>query len=612
VIKSFKDNSHLSASIKSLPDNPGVYRFFNSEEEIIYIGKARSLRKRVASYFTGEKSSSGKVAVMVRKIASIDHIVVDSELDALLLENNLIKEFQPRYNILLKDDKTFPWICIKNEPFPRVFPTRNKTDDGSEYFGPYASVKVMNNLLELIRQLYPLRTCNFRITEPNIRAGRFKVCLEYHIKNCKGPCEGLQSEEDYMLAIKEIRSILKGNITGVIRTVTEAMEGFAARMEFEKAHQVKERLNLLEKFRSKSTVVNPRISDVDVFSWFAEGDLASVNYLRVIDGAIVQSHHVSLRYSLEETREEVMLFAITDIRKRFHSMAPEVILPFVVPMPSNTPMITVPKLGDKKKLLELSQQNLKFFILDKRKRQELVDPERHTKRIMQTMQQDLRLPEEPVHIECFDNSNLQGTNPVAAMVVFRNGKPAKSEYRHFNIKTVEGADDFASMEEVVFRRYSRLIAEEKPLPQLIIVDGGKGQLSSAVKSLDKLGIRGKVAIIGVAKRLEEIYFPADPIPLHIDKRSETLKVIQHSRNEAHRFGINHHRGKREKEIAGTGLTTIPGIGEQTAQKLLTTWKSIRRISEAGEEKVAKVIGQAKAKALFAYLDSQSKSEQGEN
>ncbi len=603
--KSFKDHTHLSTTIKSLPGTPGVYRFFNSEGEVIYIGKAKHLRRRVTSYFTKERSSSGKVAVMVRKVASINHIVVETELDALLLENNLIKEFQPRYNIQMKDDKSFPWICIKNEPFPRVFSTRNRINDGSDYFGPYASVRVMNNLLDLIRQLYPLRTCKHRLTAENINRGKFKVCLEYHIKNCKGPCEGKQTEEDYRLGIAEIKHILRGNITQVIKALRSTMDQLAAEMAFEKAQQVKERLLLLEKFRSKSAVVNPKIRDVDVFSWFAEGDQATVNYLRVIDGAIVQSHHANLKFKLEESREEVMLFAVTEIRNRFHSEAPELILPFDISMPSPSPLITVPKLGDKKKLLELSQQNLKYYILEKRKRQDLVDPERHTRRIMQTMQHDLSLPEEPIHIECFDNSNLQGTNPVAAMVVFRNGKPAKSEYRHFNIKTVEGPDDFASMEEVVYRRYARLLKEEKTLPQLIIVDGGKGQLSSAVKSLDRLGIRGKTAIIGIAKKLEEIYFPDDPIPLHIDKRSETLKVIQHARNEAHRFGISHHREKREKEITGTGLTDLPGIGNKTANKLLAKFKSIRKITEAGEEEIAKLIGPAKAKLLFEKIKRNS-------
>jgi excinuclease ABC subunit C len=605
LVKTFKDHQHLLPFLKTLPDRPGVYQYFDSEGKIIYVGKAKSLRKRVMSYFNREKTESGKVAVMIRKVAFIEHIVVESELDALLLENNLIKQYQPRYNILLKDDKTFPWICIKKEPFPRVFPTRNLVNDGSEYFGPYASVKVMNNLLSLIRQLYQLRTCNFNLTRGNIDSGRFRVCLEYHIKNCKGPCEGYQGEDDYRNSIAEIRHILKGNINTVIRSLKEMMDKYASTLEFEKAHAIKERLILLERFQSKSTVVNPKIRDVDVFSWVDEGKSSSVNYLRVIDGAIVQSHNAELRNVLEEGREEVLLFAITDIRQRMGSTAPEIIVPFDVPMPTPEPRITVPKKGDKLRLLELSQQNLKYFVLEKRKRQELADPERHTRRIMQAMREDLRLPADPLHIECFDNSNLQGTNPVAAMVVFRNGRPAKGEYRHYNIRTVTGPDDFASMEEIIFRRYSRLLAEEKPLPQLIIVDGGKGQLSSALKSLEKLNLRGKIAIIGIAKRLEEIYYPGDPLPLHIDKRSETLKIIQHARNEAHRFGITHHRSKRSKEVNKTSLTDIPGIGDTLSKKLLSRYKSVKNILEAGEEDVARVIGKAKAKDVFMHFSGSS-------
>ncbi|MFO7722063.1 MAG: excinuclease ABC subunit UvrC [Bacteroidales bacterium] len=601
MVKTFKDQHHLQPFLKTLPDRPGVYQYFDSDKNIIYVGKAKSLRKRVMSYFSKDKSSSGKVAVMIRKIAFIEHIVVESELDALLLENNLIKQFQPRYNILLKDDKTFPWICIKNEPFPRLFPTRNLMNDGSEYFGPYASVKIMNNLLGLIRQLYPLRSCNFSLTKTNIESGKFKVCLEYHIRNCKGPCEGFQVEEEYMASVAEIRHILKGNINAVIRSLKGMMDHFAGMLEFEKAQAVKERLLLLEKFQSKSTVVNPKIHDVDVFSWVDEGKASSVNYLRVIDGAIVQSHNVELRNVLEESREEVLLFAITDIRQRMGSTAPEIIVPFEIQMPSPAPLLTVPKKGDKLRLLELSQQNLKYFVLEKKKRQELTDPERHTRRIMQAMREDLRLTEDPVHIECFDNSNLQGTNPVAAMVVFRNGRPSKSEYRHYNIRTVKGPDDFASMEEIIFRRYSRVLAEEKPLPQLIIVDGGKGQLSSAVKSLEKLGLRGKIAIMGIAKKLEEIYYPDDPLPLHIDKRSETLRVIQHARNEAHRFGITHHRSKRDKEARRTALTDVPGIGDTLSKKLLARYKSLAKIMDAGEEEIAAVIGKTKAKTLFAFL-----------
>ena len=601
MVRSFKDHNHLLTTIKSLPDKPGVYQFYDTENRIIYIGKAKSLRKRVASYFSKERSQSGKIAVLIKKISSIEHIVVETELDALLLENNLIKQHQPRYNIQLKDDKTFPWLCIKNEPFPRVFPTRNLVHDGSEYFGPYASVRLMNNLLSLIRELYQLRTCKFNLSLSNINAGKFSVCLQYHIRNCKGPCEGLQTEEDYLLSVAEIRHILKGNIALVIKTLKALMGDYAGRMEFEKAQQVKERLVMLEKFQSKSMVVNPKIRDVDVFSYVDEGSTASINYIRVIDGAIVQSHNVEIRNTLDEKREGVLLYAVNDIRMRFGSEAPEIILPFLIELPAPAPQVTVPQRGDKLKLLELSQQNLKYFILEKKKKQDLVDPERHTKRIMQTMRTDLRLSADPVHIECFDNSNLQGTDPVAAMVVFRNGKPFKSEYRHFNIKTVEGPDDFASMAEVLHRRYSKLLAEEKPLPQLIIVDGGKGQLSSAMKSLEKLGLRGEIAIIGIAKKLEEIYYPDDPLPLHIDKRSETLKVIQHARNEAHRFGITHHRGKREKNITKTELTEIKGIGSAIAQKLLTKYRSVNKIKELPEDELAQTIGKSKANLIFNYF-----------
>lgn len=584
-----------------LPDSPGVYQFLNAEGEVLYVGKAKSLKKRVASYFTGDRSQSGKVKVLARRIQTIEHIVVDTELDALLLENSLIKQYQPRYNIQLKDDKTYPWICVKNEPFPRVFSTRNRVDDGSEYFGPYASGKVMHNLLDLIRQLYPLRTCAYRLTGEAIASGKYKVCLQYHIKNCLGPCEGLQTEESYLSSVEEIRAILKGSVATVIRGLRQQMDLFAQELEFEQAHKVKERIGLLEQYRSKSTVVNPKYKDVDVFSYHGEGDLATVNYLKVIEGAIVQSHHVTLRRGLDEPREEVLLYAITAIRQQFQSKAPEVLLPFQVSLPGPFPVLNIPKRGDKLRLLELSQQNLRLYVLDQKKRQELADPERHTRRIMQQMKSDLRLSQEPAYIECFDNSNLQGAHPVAAMVVFRNGRPSKGEYRHFNIKTVEGPDDFASMHEVITRRYGRLLAEGKELPQLIVVDGGKGQLSSAVESLEKLGLHGKVAVIGIAKRLEEIYYPDDPFPLHIDKRSETLKVIQHARNEAHRFGITHHRGKRDKGITATALTEVAGIGKGTATKLLSTFKSVSAMLQAGEEKVGEVVGPAKARLVFRHF-----------
>jgi excinuclease ABC subunit C len=465
----------------------------------------------------------------------------------------------------------------------------------------------MNNLVSLIRQLYQLRTCNYNLSPANIKAGKFKVCLQYHIKNCKGPCEGLQDEEDYETSITEIRHILKGNITLVIKALKTLMEQFARSMEFEKAHQVKVRLILLEKFQSKSTIVNPKIRNVDVFSYFEDTRSVSINYLKVIDGAIVQSHNVEIRNTLGESREDVMLYAANDIRNRFSSEAPEMILPFSVEFPDPAVVISVPQRGDKLRLLELSQQNLKYYVLEKKKRQELIDPERHSKRIMQAMREDLRLSADPVHIECFDNSNLQGSNPVAAMVVFRNGKPAKSEYRHFNIKTVSGPDDFASMAEIVHRRYSKLLAENQPLPQLIIVDGGKGQLSAALSSLENLGLRGSVAIIGIAKKLEEIYYPDDPLPLHIDKRSETLRIIQHARNEAHRFGITHHRSKRVKEVTKTELIDIPGIGPAIAQKLLTKHKSVKKIKELTIDELEQTIGKSKANLIFNHFNSGNKT-----
>lgn len=599
--KQYKDHKHLLPTIRTLPDKPGVYIFYSSTSSVLYIGKAKRLKKRVASYFNKDKFISGKLTILVRKIDYIEYILVDSELDALLLENNLIKKHQPRYNIQLKDDKTFPWLCIKNERFPRLFPTRTYTDDGSDYFGPYASVRVMNNLLDLIRQLYPLRTCNHKLSEKNIKANKFKVCLQYHIKNCKGPCEGLQHENDYKNSIRDIKNILKGNISLVIKTLKGMMERYVGELEFEKAHAVKQRLLLLEKFQSKSTIVNPKIKDVDVFSIFYEGKRASVNYLKVINGAIVQSHNIEVRNVLEESKEDIMHFMVNDLRTRFYSKAAEVILPFQISLVKGAEVITVPQRGDKLKLLELSQQNLKYFVLETRKKLELIDPERHTKRIMDTMKKDLSLSVYPDHIECFDNSNLQGSEPVAAVVVFRNGKPSKSEYRHFNVRTVEGADDYASMSEIVFRRYSRLLQEEKDLPQLIIVDGGKGQLNAAVKSLDKLKLRGKIAIIGIAKKLEEIYYPDDPLPLHIDKTSETLRVIQHARNEAHRFGITHHRGKREKSLIKTELTNIKGIGKGTSKKLLTHFRSVKKIKLAKESEIAALVGTAKARIVKSNL-----------
>lgn len=589
----------LGQIIKTLPSNPGIYQFFNKDGKVIYVGKAKNLKKRVSSYFG--KEQFGKVRVLVGKITDIKHIVVDTELDALLLENNLIKKYQPRYNVMLKDDKTFPWICVKNEPFPRVFSTRHVLKDGSTYFGPYASVKMMNTLLDLIRNLYQLRTCRLNLKKENIDRKKFKVCLEYHLGNCKGPCEGLQTEEDYDNTISEIKEILKGNIHSVIRQLKELMTKYADALEFEKAQVVKEKIEILEKYQSKSVVVNPKIENADVFSILSDDNSGYVNYFRVVNGAIVQSHTVELKKKLDETDEELIALAIVDLRERFASNSPEIIIPLKIDLELPGTRITIPRIGDKKHLLELSERNAKYYKLEKEKQLELVDPERHTNRIMGRMMKDLRMKVEPRHIECFDNSNIQGDHPVAAMVCFKNGKPSKKEYRHFNIKTVEGPNDFASMEEVIFRRYKRLLDENKPLPQLIVVDGGKGQLSAALKSLEKLGLRGKIAIIGIAKRLEEIYYPGDSLPLYLDKKSETLKIIQHLRDEAHRFGITHHRNKRSKEAVKSVLTEIDGIGYSYAQKLLWKFKSVNKIKAASLEELQESIGKSKGKIVYDYF-----------
>jgi len=595
-------SSPLSPLLKTLPSNPGVYQYFDKDGKIIYIGKAKNLNKMVLSYVNKDTSLSGKVRVLVAKIADIRWIVADSESDALLLENNLIKEYQPRYNIMLKDDKTYPWICIKNEPFPRVFPTRNLVKDGSEYFGPYASVKLMNTLLDLIRQLYPLRNCNLNLTPSNIRAGKFKICLEYHIGNCLGPCEGFQSEEDYLQTIRGIRSIIKGNIGMVKTQLALLMKQYADEFAFEKAHVVKEKIELLNRYQSKSMVVNPAINNVDVFSIIEDEQSAYVNFVKVASGAIIQSHTVELKKKLEETTEELLTMAIADLHPRFSSGASEIIVPLMPEFRLPDITYTVPQRGDKKQLLELSERNAKYYQLDKQRQKELVDPERRTKRILETIKKDLGLKEHPVHMECFDNSNIQGTYPVAAMVVFRNAKPEKKDYRHFNIKTVEGPNDFASMEEVVYRRYSRMIEEGQPLPQLVIVDGGKGQLSSAMISIEKLGLQHKLQLIGIAKRLEELYFPGDPTPLHLDKKSETLRIIQQMRDEAHRFGITHHRKRREKGTIKTSLSEIEGIGPATSQLLLQKFKSVKNIKLASLEELEAAIGKSRAMVVFGHFN----------
>ena len=595
----------IKTIIRTLPDKPGVYQFLDEKDKVIYIGKAKSLKKRVSSYFSKDTGQSGKTTVMVKKIAGIQHVVVDTELDALLLENNLIKKYQPRYNINLKDDKSFPWLCIKNERFPRIFSTRHVIHDGSEYYGPYASVKLMNTLLDLIRQLYPLRTCKFSLSEKNIRAKKFKVCLEYHLGNCKGPCEELQAEEDYNEAIAEIREIIKGNISNVVSNLRKLMKQYADLLAFEKAQVVKEKLNMLERYQSKSLVVNPRINNVDVFSIISDQESAYVNYLRIINGAIVQAHTIEMKKKLDETDSELLTLAVADLRQRFESDSQELILPFNLDFNFPAIIVTIPKIGDKKQLLDLSERNAKYYKLEKRKQMELVDPERHTKRILSTMMKDLRLPELPIHIECFDNSNIQGDYPVAAMVCFKNAKPSKADYRHFNINTVAGPNDYASMEEVILRRYKRIVEEQQTLPQLIIIDGGKGQLSSAVGILEKIGLRGKISIIAIAERLEELYFPNDPVPLHIDKKSETLRLIQYMRDEAHRFGITHYRKKHEKGVIKSTLTEIDGIGEGYAKKLLYKFKSVKRIGEASLEELQQAIGKVKGKQVYDFFQKKN-------
>ena len=591
----------LELQIQTLPDQPGVYQYFDKDEKILYVGKAKNIRKRVSSYFN-KLHDNAKTNVLVRKIVSIKHIVVPTETDALLLENNLIKRLQPRYNVLLKDDKSYPWICIKREPFPRVFSTRRMVKDGSEYFGPYTSVKTVYTLLELIKELYPLRTCNYDLSQTNIRKGKYKVCLEYHIGNCQGPCEEYETEADYEKKIVAIRDLLKGNFKENLKEFKALMMNLASEMKFEEAQKIKIKIDALENYQSKSTIVNPKITNVDVFSIVSDETAGYVNFLQVSHGAIIRSHTMELKKKLDETDSELLELAIIELRERFNLLSKEVIVPFEVELGEGV-QITVPKLGDKKQLLDLSERNAKYYRMDQMKQIKIVDPERHVNRIMQQMQKDLRLPFEPRHIECFDNSNIQGTHPVAACVVFKDGKPSKKDYRHFNIKTVEGPNDFASMEEIVYRRYKRLLDENLELPQLIIIDGGKGQLSSALKSLDKLGIRGKVPILGIAKRLEELFYPGDNIPLYLDKKSETLKVIQYLRNEAHRFGISFHRDKRSKGALESSLDEIPGIGIKTRELLLQHFKSVKRIKEASETELESVIGTSRAKKIIKHYHS---------
>lgn len=587
----------IQNAIRSLPSSPGVYQYFDKNDRLLYIGKAKNLKKRVSSYFS-KRHDSARIAVMVRKIDRIETVVTETEFDALLLENNLIKTHQPRYNINLKDDKTYPWICIKNERFPRVFPTRQKIKDGSEYYGPYASVRVMKTVLELARQLYPIRTCKYNLSEENIDNGKFKVCLEFHIGNCLGPCEGHQSEEDYNQSIDAVRSLIKGHLNTVRKALQEQMHNQAGRLEFEAAQKTKERLERIEKYQAKSVVSHSGITNVDVFSAITDATHGYVNFLKIIDGAVIQSHSVEFKRKLEESESELLALAIPEIRQLYNSDAPEIFVSHPVDVAIPNTLISLPQRGDKKNIVDLSLKNARYHRLERLKNMQTVDPDRHVKRLMQQMKIDLRLPEEPRHAECFDNSNLHGTNAVAACVVFKNGKPSKKDYRHFNIKTVEGPDDFASMEEVVYRRYKRLLEEEAELPQLVVVDGGKGQLSAGLRALERLGLRGKITIIGIAKRLEEIYYPNDSIPLYLDKKSETLKVIQQMRDEAHRFGINHHRNKRSKNTFRSELEDISGIGPESVRQLLRSFGSVKGVRHADEKALSEVVGAAKAKRIF--------------
>jgi excinuclease ABC subunit C len=582
-----------------LPEKPGVYQFIDSSENLLYIGKAKNLKKRVASYFS--KNQSGKTNALLDRTYDIRHIVVENESDALLLENNLIKKHQPKYNILLKDDKTFPWICIINEPFPRVISIRNTLKKGSHYFGPYTSGLMVKTLIKLIRELFKLRTCHHNLTGSNISAGKFKVCLEYHIGNCKAPCVGFQLEKEYDENIVQIKDILKGNISKVIDYLKKQMNKYSSELRFEDANIVKEKIEVLSRFRSHSSVVSNKISNVDVFAFTEEKDNSYVNYLKVVQGAVIQSLTIELRKRIDEEKEAVIGFAITEIRQRLASDSPEIIIPFKPDIMIEKVKYTVPKTGDKYKLLELAERNAIYYKLEQKKRRMEHSPRERTGKNLEKLRSDLHMAEIPAYIECFDNSNIMGKNPVAACVVFRNARPSKEEYRHFNIKTVTGTDDFSSMEEIIYRRYKRLMEEERTLPQLVIVDGGKGQLSSAMKSIDKLGIREKMTVIGIAKKLEEIYFPGDSVPIYLDKNTISLKIIQQLRNEAHRFGLNFHRHKRSTEMIKSDLDQIKGIGPKTKEILLKHFGAVDKITNSSQKELEQIVGTSKASVLSEYF-----------
>ncbi len=593
----------FKAMSDNIPHEPGVYRFLDDDGTILYVGKAKSLKNRLTSYFGDKKHTQYKTVLLTRNSAKIEYTVVETEHDALLLENSLIKKFQPRYNVMLKDGKSYTYICIKHEPFPRVFFTRRVIRDGSVYFGPYTSKYRVNILLEIIKKLFQLRTCSLNLTTDNINKGKFKVCLEYHIKNCLGPCEGFESESEYDAKIDQVKNILKGNLGGVKRYITDGMKKHAEHLEFEQAQILKEKLIAFEDYQSTSTVVSTTIKDIDVFAITKDDQMAYVNYLKIINGALINTDIAEMLMNLDDDPADLLSYVIPTIRERFESVAPEVIVPMDIQLPDTKIIITVPQRGDKKKLLELAEKNIDYFIMQK-KRDEISHQKKvsSSERILTTLKKDLRMDVVPLHIECFDNSNIQGTNPVSSCVVFKNAKPSNKDYRHFNVKTVEGPNDFASMEEVVYRRYKRLLDEEKSLPQLIIIDGGKGQLSSAVSSLEKLGILDKVTVIGIAKQLEEIFFPGDSLPLYINKKSESLKLIQQARNEAHRFAISFHRDQRSKNFLGTQLTNIPGIGKVTAEKLLKKFGSVTRMRASDPMEIEQLIGKANAKKVLDFFE----------
>lgn len=590
----------VAAYRDSLPSQPGVYRYFDEEGSILYIGKAKDLRKRVSSYFT-KNDHTFRIAYMVRKIEKIEFTIVDTEQDAFLLENSLIKKYQPRYNVNLKDDKSYPYIVIKKEDYPRVFLTRQFIRDGSEYLGPYTSVGQVRIILNLLTAIFPVRTCTLNLSPKNIEAGKFKVCLQYHLKNCLGPCENLQSMEDYDESIRQIRNILKSNFGSVLYYLKGRMQAYAEALEFERANEFKQKIDLLTDYQSKSTIVNPKLNNVDVYGYSETETHAFINYLRIGNGVIVQAKALELKKVLDETREELLETAITEFSFSENLSIDEILVPFEVGLPFENIKVIVPQIGDKKKLIDLATKNAMYSKQERVKQYQSSEEKNPSFRIMKTLKDDLKLKDLPRHIECFDNSNLQGTNAVSSIVVFKDAKPSKKDYRFFNVQTVEGPDDFATMEEAVFRRYRRMIDEGNPLPNLIVIDGGKGQLSSAINSLKKLEIYGQVPIVGIAKRLEEIYFPEDTLPLYINKKSESLKLIQRIRDEAHRFGITAHRKKRSKGQTTSELTIIKGVGQKTFEKLLQQFKSVKKLKEATEEEIATAIGEAKAKLVVKHF-----------